>query len=664
MIIIDANTSMLAPYPKDQATKRQRISADADSSSSPTTTTTRFDVAKKIAQDLIGDLMVRSTTHECSVIVLKTPHTDHNLGESAHRIPGVELEYPNLVEIAGSGAGSPHYDIDKPRVELLRKIQALECTSAQESKKNNIRGDFCDGLILAAAAMDRRTKGKKFQRRIVLLTDAEHPVQLDRSTMLVMIDKLRDMDCQLQTIGLDFASGAEFDSMEVVAPDRVKSEGTEQNEDRKPIKSEEEQEETDGEETEDSGSEEEGSDDDDEEEDIDMTEVKAENEKLLLRLTKMTGGFVMAAQDAQQILKKVVGRQPSRSMKSKVQFEIAPGLSVDARHCKLISRKTVPSLKRQLVQVNPMTNSPRKNALGEEMMEEPRIDKSYWKLDTAFSSAGAPSSSFGTSDNGNRNGNQTNQDRDVNDPEENSSSRGEYNQEVHEVADGYRYGSDLVPIGALDIEGLKTTGPARLQVLGYTDRINIRQEIIRGPPSVLTGNDSRRACAAISALAKAIHETNQVGIATLVKKKDGDPILVGLWPYEDTDPLHLVMFELPFAGDVANLSSLSPLDDVQVSETSSKSQACDALIDSLMLPAEALDYRHIPNPHVRSYHKNVIRLALDPNAEMISVRDEEDDPMTTPQALLKAAEPALKKFRTEFPMSLVDKNKKATGSTK
>lgn len=66
MLILDANDSM-----------NKVPSYDDDSM----TTTTRFDCAKRVALDMISDLMIQSKTNEVAVLVLKTKTTRHHFCE-------------------------------------------------------------------------------------------------------------------------------------------------------------------------------------------------------------------------------------------------------------------------------------------------------------------------------------------------------------------------------------------------------------------------------------------------------------------------------------------------------------------------------------------------------------------------------------------------------
>jgi ATP-dependent DNA helicase 2 subunit 2 len=631
VFILDANQSMAA--------KCNHGDADADAG---TTILTKFECAKQTILDMVADLMIRSKTNEVCVIVLKTRETHHHFHEDNDNDnmmmikqeqednENQQIPFPNITEYGGNGMLAS--GMMRPTPDLLRTIHQLQATTKDTSssfssnnKDNNLRGDFCDGIIVAADALYRRTAGKKYQRRMVLFTDAQHEVVVDSKQLLVVLDSLRAMECQLQVIGLEFTQQADFETA-AAAPSRlvkvkakeeksVENEPKDDNHDNDD--NDDDDDDDDNKETGNGSSmEEEEEEDDDASEEQDEEEhtamVKQQNEQLLIGLTEKTGGFVMAAKEVQQILNKTLGKRVPKSIRRKFIFRIAPGLVLEeARFSLLISKASAPTLKKQVVQMNndAAHPNPPKNALGDEMTSDMQTIVSHWDPD-------------------------------------------QEDEEVTDIAYAYRYGSDLVPMGGFDLQGLTNPSPVGIQILGYLPANKVRRELMMGPPYAISGANSRRACATISALARALQRTKQVGIATMVKSKDADPILVGLFPLQsDENPIHLVVLQLPFQGDVPKLS-LAPLDKyVTMDTTSPKAKACDDLIDALMLPANSMDYTSIPNPYIRAFHKTVVQRAMDPSCPVVSVRTKDDDPMRTPPEIVKRAQPAIDNFYKTFPLS-------------
>jgi len=243
--------------------------------------------------------------------------------------------------------------------------------------------------------------------------------------------------------------------------------------------------------------------------------------------------------------------------------------------------------------------------------------------------------------------------------------------ELSQRATGYPYGSDLIPIGPLEMEGLKFRSPPRVTILGYTPVESIPMSVWMGPTRIISGNvSSRKSCLAISALSQALHRLNTMAYCTYVKSKDSDPIMGVLAPLVEDDPdmagqpkpRHLLYVPMPFADDAENLKT-NPLED-EVGDDKAQ-QACDDLIDAFMLPPKALDSQNIPNPALRSFRKTIIRRAMDPSFNgIIAARNNDDDvedagpcedPMATPLDLLAQGKEQLKKFRDVFPLEVVEK---------
>ena len=201
--------------------------------------------------------------------------------------------------------------------------------------------------------------------------------------------------------------------------------------------------------------------------------------------------------------------------------------------------------------------------------------------------------------------------------------------------------------------GLLHTSPVKLTILGYLPETAVPKYLRIGPPYALAGADSLKTCAAVAALAVGLKKLSQAAIATLVKTKDADPILVGLFPYNsqnESSPRHLCMMQLPFRGDVINLD-LDPLPEPEKDPSSEKRKAAENLIDSMMIPSRALDHTRIANPLLRSFHQTVVQRILEPTCPVVSVRTEKNDPMATPPEVLQKSQPAVAAFLEVFPLS-------------
>ena len=647
VVILDANESMATKV--TMLADQNNIANDQGTQSITSSSKTRFDCAKEASIAIICDLMVRSKTNEATVIVLHTETTNNHFYEEDDDTDDdvdVFCPFPGLTELSGNGQVM---GIRQPLPDLLRKIQQLKpyTTTIRRKGPRSTEGDFESGLVYATDALHRRTAGKKFDRRIVLLTDAEHRVgntkrdsadsdcescerihhekNVSQQRLLVALDSLRAMDCRIEVVGMDFELAADFDAP-ASGPSEIKEKQSKDGGDN-----------TTDSDTDGSESESESCDD----EDVGILEIKRENEEYLIRLANTTGGFVYASKELQGMLQKVLGsRVVENPSKRKLIVEIAPGLVLkDARYYKLISKTASMPLKKKLIMVDdPGSHSKissieaKKNTLGEVMLQDYETVNTRWNAE-------------------------------------------DENEELLEdrITHAYRFGSDLLPFSYLDEAGLKQRSPVKLTILGYVPESSIPHYLRIDSPYVLTGNESRRCCAAISALATGLHRQKKVAIATFVKGVDKDPILCGLFPLLDNEndvgeiingsikensgnqqPLRLIIMQLPFSGDVRYPHLDYPESCEKDGDEARKNPAancCDDLIDKLMLPQDALDYKHIPNHKVRSFYKTVVKRVLDKSCDVVPTRIDlvsGTDSMDTPLEIKQRAQSAVAAFYETF----------------
>jgi len=144
-------------------------------------------------------------------------------GYKLHRYDNGEEEdedvFPNLVE----------FDLNRPNPLTLRALKHVSCT-INESIASSISGDLCDGLILAADALHRRTNNKKYKRKIVMITDAEHEVEVNGEQLQCVLDGLNKMDVELIVLGIGFEENI-MSSVPPIQADNVESSGGNTNED-------------------------------------------------------------------------------------------------------------------------------------------------------------------------------------------------------------------------------------------------------------------------------------------------------------------------------------------------------------------------------------------------------------------------------------------------
>jgi ATP-dependent DNA helicase 2 subunit 2 len=659
--IVDASPSMNAPYPRDFNEKsKYKVKTEdgagtepSSSSSSSLHANTRLGCAKKRVQSMIADLMIQSKTNEVCVILLKTPGTSHHKIASSMDLEEEDpdsIPFPNLTELTNG--------VTRPSIDLLRKLQQVETCTTQEVL--NLKGDFCDGIILAADALYERTYKKKYQRKIVLITDAEHDIVMDVNQILVVVDSLRSMDCRLEVIGMDFGSSAKYDEP---APAPVPSHGIKQEDqgedDIQPnddaVASDEET---------DVGSDQEDEDEDDDENGVNRVvySVKEDREKLLVSLTEKTGGKVTAASTLQHLFEADGEKKIQMASKGKIELRIAPGLKVEAKKMILLKKENFPSLKT----VAAMLDGTENRTVNANFAGAPLPDEKVASHDGILENANnivvldalgqettlsTKQKVFAVNSLGQEMTVSTKQITSFVDEDEADRLVSDADRTT-----AVTYGASLIPMNAFDYEGLKKAADLpHIEILGYLGREEIPPGCIIGPPTAVSGHDSQQACALISGLAQALQRLNKVAICTYLKSKTSSgPVLGGLFALPEPDclqPIHLVFLQLPFAGDVKQLEMRSFDEFFTDAETTSKSKACDAVIDALMLPDGVLESGKIPSPFLRSWKETVIKRALNPKAEVVAVRTfDKHDPMVTPPDVLERALPALDSFHESFPL--------------
>ena len=180
VFLLDAHPSMNAPYP-----------------SNTTTSSTRLSCAKEAVEDMVSQLMIQSSQNEVGVIVLNTHATHHHLQVKSE--DGDLVKYPHMTELTTPS-------VTKPNVQLLQDIRNVMCSSSVYSGC-----DVCQGMVVAENALRQRTFKKQYRRRLVVFTDAAHKVEAPNEVLLRVIDKLRELECTLTVIGVDFEHSAQFE---------------------------------------------------------------------------------------------------------------------------------------------------------------------------------------------------------------------------------------------------------------------------------------------------------------------------------------------------------------------------------------------------------------------------------------------------------------------
>mmetsp|Transcript_15554 Transcript_15554/g.21954 ORF Transcript_15554/g.21954 Transcript_15554/m.21954 type:complete len:762 (+) Transcript_15554:110-2395(+) len=671
---------------------------------------TRLSFSKTAIEGMLCDLMIQSKGNEAGVIVLKTRETKHSMevlgvepqeqvdkSTTGTRKPFTQndqeslssadhddnesndgshtassnttsnesqkqqrLPYSNITELGHDGIG-------KPTLDLIRQVRQVQSTLTLEEIQSSLDndnnsddddygidaygGDIVDGIIVAADAMYRRTASKKIQtRKIIIFTDACHaPVKVDATLLLQIIEGLRSMDCRLQVIGLDFNNSAEFHqpaTESLVNSNNTKKNDTSDNDSTRQDDNDFVKQDKDDDSISLNVSQAENDDESQEDEGNNITtathtilKTKYDVEKLLIRLARLTGGSVIAASTMQQIVDSNLFKRTPKSTRRKLTLYIAPQLSINVRISLLVQKANVPTLESEAVVFDDQSK-PIKDGLGEIMTTQIKLITEHWNID--------------------------NQEEHV--PEEDRTR-------------GYTYGSDCIPMGPFDDVGFVQKCNQCIRIIGYMKASDIPHTYLIGPPSVVSSEDnSIRSYTALSAWSQALHTLQSVAICAYVKTKDADPTLGALLPFfergdheesipstkqtstsstsSSTEALSVLFMQLPYANDVQKLrmSSLEAIIIGNDGNRGTKANACDDLIDTLMLPDDSLQSEKIASPAIRAFYRTVTNRAIDPTcppfvfARAGGGTNGDDDRMQTKASILDRARTSLDTFRKEFPL--------------
>eukprot|EP01114_Cavostelium_apophysatum_P020328 TRINITY_DN6786_c0_g1_i1.p1 TRINITY_DN6786_c0_g1~~TRINITY_DN6786_c0_g1_i1.p1 ORF type:complete len:724 (+),score=198.04 TRINITY_DN6786_c0_g1_i1:75-2246(+) len=178
----------------------------------------KLESALKAVMQLIQQKILFHKNDEMGVVLVGTRETVNHLQDSG---------YQNITML---------HDITPPTVDMLKSLEQLEPQRAE--------GDIIDGLIVGMDMLNRH-EGKKFERRIFLVTDAGSSINAE--DLPTVVDHFNKMGSKLNIIGIDF------------------KEENDQNEDRR-------------------------------------SEVKKENEKVLRQVAEQVEGIVVPVHEAMQMM--------------------------------------------------------------------------------------------------------------------------------------------------------------------------------------------------------------------------------------------------------------------------------------------------------------------------------------------------------------------------
>ncbi|GKY94084.1 hypothetical protein MPSEU_000374900 [Mayamaea pseudoterrestris] len=594
VFVLDSSPSMNTPYP---------IGGNK----------TRLDVAKEALQNMLCDLIIDSNHNKANVVVCKTSVTHHHMYSDKDSTFGDEnngaeddeegIPFPNVTSLSNI--------IDKPSLEFLKQVAQVESTMTLE-EVDMTRGDVIDGIMVAADALHQQTKtNKTAQRKIIVLTDADHDFIIDEWQRNHLIVSLISLNCPLEVLGLDFQSSADFCNRpeSILSDIKVKLE-TEIGEA--------------GNET--------------------VYSDKQEKEDALVCLAGQTGGRVIAVSTLHDVLEANKGWKKTNTILYKNHFILAPGFDIDAKHMLLSRKFDLPRMTQKIV-LEDAHEMPRVDEFGRPVLDSVLRTYNF----TYQADVGKPLPElFDVEDTVRAYPYNTANVMTNDDDEARILSVLGFNGkpvriellgyvERFRVPDHYMIGPPTLITGGLSRKSCSAIA-AMAECLA-------REEMV--------------------ALVTFYKKKDKAGyFGGLFPFPEPD----------HPSTTHLVFMQLPYGGDVQDLNvDLFPLDAFVDESKRAEASAADDLIDSLMLPDNFLTPGCVPNPLTRSWFQTLIKRIVEPSCEPVLWRREQEiDPISTPPYVLRGAASALTDFYQAFPLKdmvklvkeVKEKNKREKGKRK
>uniref|UniRef100_K3X675 VWFA domain-containing protein n=1 Tax=Globisporangium ultimum (strain ATCC 200006 / CBS 805.95 / DAOM BR144) TaxID=431595 RepID=K3X675_GLOUD len=270
VVLLGAGASMRAPL-------RERVhksKADADSKE----LNTRFDAAVAAVESFIQQKLFFKPKDEVGIVAYGSEETDNQLNEEQDED---EDGYRNV---------SILWSIDTPTLHMCERLRKLKPASGASDTKV----DILDGLIVALDLLFRRTEGKKYEKRLLVITDAADRIT-DAADVESVVQMIQDMDVKLQIVGIDFTNTTGGVKKEEEQPDSMNQEDSEHDVKR---------------------------------EDAAAPSVKVENEKMLVSIAQEVGGEVNAVSKRMHLLVQGMKKTVALTTKFRGMLEIGSGFGI------------------------------------------------------------------------------------------------------------------------------------------------------------------------------------------------------------------------------------------------------------------------------------------------------------------------------------------------
>jgi len=177
VFVLDCSPSMNTPFPGSDNGGDDKAG-------------TRLSCCKQAVCSMLTHLMLQSKQNVALVLVCRTQKSSD---------PEEEIPETHVTKLTK--------ELVPPTLDLIEAVQRIETASATPDEIEIERGeDLDEGIALGILKACERLKNRpgQYQRKVVVLTDAEQEIALEASKMNQTIDDLRRLTVRLQVIGLNF----------------------------------------------------------------------------------------------------------------------------------------------------------------------------------------------------------------------------------------------------------------------------------------------------------------------------------------------------------------------------------------------------------------------------------------------------------------------------
>ncbi|KAF4321686.1 hypothetical protein BBO99_00001141 [Phytophthora kernoviae] len=280
VVLMDVGASMRMPLRERMTRSKQNPRDELEA--------TRFAAAVSAVENVVQQKLFFKPKDEVGIVAYGSEETDNQLNEEQG-----EDEYRN-VQVVNS--------IDTVTLQMCEKLRALKPSVSTDTKV-----DILNGLIVALDLLFRRTDGKKYEKRLMVITDAAMKIT-DTGDLEAVVQMIQNMEVKLQVIGLDFQHTTD-DAANELYKDDVKVETLSE-----PSETE---------------------------------RIKVENEKMLVSIAKEVGGEVSSVSKRMQLLAQGMKKTVGLSTKFRGPLELGNTLGIPL-YCYLKTKTTtLPTLSKE-----------------------------------------------------------------------------------------------------------------------------------------------------------------------------------------------------------------------------------------------------------------------------------------------------------------------------